>query len=145
MSHCDRLLCIKSKTILKFWVHSARRIHHQFAVTRDIVTAELILVFNNIVKIFWPQNFWFWILMFLKPWGLGWLVPFARVEDVIEVYHLRTANIFFKGKTIINAIHGPETFSIISIITSKKLNVSIFLTLVHVFTEILIFIYNNSN
>ena len=145
MSHRDWLFRVKSKTILKLWVDSARRIHHHLAVTRDIVTAEFILVFNNIVKIFWPQNFRFWIFVFLKPGGLGWLVPFARVKDIIEVYHLRTANIFFKGKTVINAIHGPETFSVISIIPSKELNVSFFFTLVHDFTEILIFNYYNSN
>ena len=144
MSHCDWLFRVKSKTILKFWIDSAGRIHHHLAVTRDIVTTEFILVFNNIVKIFWPQNFRFWIFMFLKPWGLGWLVPFARVKDIIKVYHLRTAYIFFKGKAVINAIHGPETFGVISIITSKKLNVTFF-TLVHDFTEILIFNYYNSN
>ena len=139
MSHRDRLFRIKCKTILKLWVDSARRVHHQLAVTRDIVTFKFILVFNNIVKIFWPQNYRFWIFMFFKPWGLGWVVPFAGVKNIIKVYHLRTANIFFKGKAIINAIHGPEAFRIITIISSKEVNVSLFLTLVHDYTEILNF------
>ena len=139
MSHRDRLFRFKSKTILKLWVDSARWVHHQLAVTRHIITAEFILVFNNIVKIFWPQNYRFWIFMFLKPWGLGRVVPFARVKNIIKVYHLRTANIFFKGKTVINAIHGPETFRIITIIPTKEVNVSLFFILVHDCTEIIIF------